>query len=107
MGGALNIQTGAAPFDWQSTGIIYQRTNLITGQQYIGQAYDFEGYLARQSAEDNALRAQHYYDILQQGIPNAPGSLNLAEENYIRLNGGPRTQGGTLQNLRYQMNEQN
>ncbi len=86
-------------------GIIYRRTNPFTGRQYYGQARNLNNYLARQSAEDNALRVNHIYDIMEY-VPNDKLSLNLPEENYIRLNGGPRVKGGTLENLRYQMNDQ-
>jgi RHS repeat-associated protein len=89
----------------EAEGIIYRRTNPITGRNYIGQAKNEFDYLARQRTHDRALNVRHDYEILQR-VPNDKLSLDLAEETQIRLNGGPKRWGGVLENLKYQMNDQ-
>nr|WP_275901443.1 RHS repeat-associated core domain-containing protein [Pectobacterium parmentieri] len=47
--------------DAKKEGVVYLRTNLQTGEQYVGQAKSDERFAARQAKHDAALGVQHKY----------------------------------------------
>jgi RHS repeat-associated protein len=84
-------------------GVVYKRVNPKTGEVYVGQAENFERFLARQNEHNTQLGLRHDYTVLERVEPGL--ELNMAEETWIRKFGGPVRQGGSVQNKRYQMNE--
>lgn len=87
----------------QPSGIVYRRTDPGTGEQYVGQSKSEALYQKRQQAHDRKLGVPHDYEVVGRAEPGR--ALNVLEEDHIRLNGGPKSQGGSLANKRYQMNE--
>ena len=88
-------------------GIIYLRTNPRTGAEYVGQAKSATHFAARQRAHDIKLGVRHDYRIIERARSGT--KLDVAEESAIRLRGGPKNKSnpnGTLENKRYQMNEE-
>jgi hypothetical protein len=83
-------------------GVVYVRTNPITGEGYVGQSKSMERFLVRQGEHDRLLGVDHRYEILERVNP---GDLDMAEESWIRRLGGPKNKGGTLANKRYQVND--
>jgi hypothetical protein len=79
-------------------GIVYLRTNLETGEKYVGRSKSYDRFLERQVEHNRALDTKHHYDILERARPGT--SLRKAEEDWIRTYGGP----GKLANRRYEMN---
>jgi RHS repeat-associated protein len=78
--------------DNAAEGIVYLRTNLETGKQYVGQAKNTDRYLKRQlehaaknNAEysfkilDNATPGRSTLDVLEQRMINQYGGLNILE----------------------------
>lgn len=84
------------------TGIVYLRRNPLTGIYYVGRANDPNLYIRRQNSHDYRYNLRHEYTVLGNYAPGQ--SLRFAEETFIRSLGGPASQGGTLQNQRYEMN---
>ncbi|MEO0248884.1 MAG: hypothetical protein ABIN58_04945, partial [candidate division WOR-3 bacterium] len=86
-------------------GVIYERTNPITGAKYIGQAKSVRRFVERMAEENADLGVQHTFRILERA--KLGRALDVAEETAIRRYGGPRTKGqrGPLENARYQMND--
>ncbi|MDO3645237.1 DUF6443 domain-containing protein [Mucilaginibacter sp. L3T2-6] len=89
----------------EEEGVVYERTNPKTGEKYVGQAKSDERYLKRQGEHDKKLEVKHKYKILGRAKPGE--KLNVLEETHIREGGGPKSQGGSLQNARYQMSDAN
>jgi hypothetical protein len=77
-------------------GVVYLRTNLQTGERYVGGT---TRYLKCQAEHDINLGVTHDYDVLEYVNPGA--NLRKVEEYWIRRLGGP----GVLANKRYEMNE--
>jgi len=77
-------------------GVVYLRTNLQTGERYVGGTMR---YLKRQAEHDAKLGIEHDYSILERVNPGT--SLRKSEEDWVRRLGGP----GVLANKRYEMNE--
>lgn len=84
---------------------------------YIGRTRDDETFKARQDAHNRELRRQsannkevsaqpikYNFDIIRRVQPGE--SLRKAEEDEIRWHGGPKTQGGSLANKRYEMSDE-
>ena len=98
------------PLTWTDifglTGVVYLRTDPITGREYVGQSKSPEHFQRRQRAHNRRLqrttgtKAQYDFQVLQDNV--TPGSaLRKAEEDWIRAGGGP----GALENRRYEMND--
>jgi RHS repeat-associated protein len=97
------------PFSWIDPlglqckkGVVYRRTNPKTGKQYIGKSKDDKNFLRRQKAHDRRHGVKHKYEVIENAEPG--DNLAKAEEDWIRKGGGPETQGGPLENRRYEMN---
>lgn len=86
------------------SGVVYKRTDLLSGETYVGQAKSLERYDARQleHARDNLDKL---FDFEVLGRANPGQDLDVLEESWIRHLGGPSNQGGSLVNKRYQMND--
>lgn len=103
---APNVLVWIDPFGL--TGVVYLRINPITGAEYVGQSKSMQAFLRRQAAHNSFLNKlsggtgmKYNFHLLDSNI--TPGTLlDKAEESWIRAGGGP----GTLENKRYQMNEQ-
>jgi RHS repeat-associated protein len=88
------------------TGVVYLRTDPVTGEEYVGQAKSPAHYRARQNAHNRAARKatgnpgfKYDFDELEKNV--TPGVLlDRAEEDWIRAGGGPKT---GLENKRHQM----
>ena len=110
-----NIEAGGAiavlpillgGFDTQgpeAEGVVYLRTNPETQEEYVGQSKNEQTFDVRQDTHDRNEGVKHDYKILQRAKPGA--ELDKAEEDHIRLRGGPKRKGGRLANKRYQMND--
>ncbi|MFD8022588.1 ricin-type beta-trefoil lectin domain protein [Streptomyces lavendulae] len=86
-------------------GVIYLRTDLNTGEEYIGQAINWDRYLARQRehAKDHP-NASFTFEVVDRGV--AGTDLDVLEESWMRAGGGKRTvPGSVLTNKRVQMSE--
>ena len=82
----------------KASGVVYRRTDLRTGEQYIGRSKNEAAYVKRQKAHDRAQKTAHKYEVLE----HADGTqLRVAEESAIRQHGGP----SRLANKRYEMND--
>ncbi len=81
-------------------GIIYKRTNPITGKEYVGKVKSYKRYLERQGEHNRELGVKHRYDIIQRGIEEGL-PLDVAEETWMRKLGGLEKEGGTLANKRH------
>ena len=91
----------------KAEGIVYLRTNPKTGAEYVGQAKSAAHFEARQAAHDSKLGVKHFYDKIGKADPGT--KLDVAEESAIRARGGANNKSnpnGTLENKRYQMNEE-
>jgi hypothetical protein len=86
-------------------GIIYLRTDTAGGE-YVGQAKSEERYDTRQAEHAAKNPEQDFeFQILERVPANSGRSLDVAEAGWIRAGGGPRSDGGALQNGRYQMDD--
>ena len=72
------------------------------GKEYIGKVISPERFIERQGEHDRATKRVNTYRIIKDKVPL--NNLSLEAETAIRLGGGPATQGGTLENKRYEMN---
>lgn len=80
--------------------VIYLRTDRNTGNQYIGQSSSYSRYTRRQYEHGyNNPAADYEFEVLGRAKPGT--DLDVLEEDYIRLYGGP----GVLENKRHQMND--
>jgi RHS repeat-associated protein len=84
----------------EEEGIVYRRTNVKTGEEYIGRSKSEKAFLNRQNAHDSRLGVKHEYEVIGRGRNGTP--LRAAEESAIRTHGGP----GKLANKRYEMNDE-
>ncbi len=83
----------------KASGVVYRRTDLKTGEQYIGRSRNEATYLNRQARHDWALGTKHKYEVIGRADGN---NLRVAEESAIRKHGGPTK----LANKRYEMNDE-
>jgi RHS repeat-associated protein len=77
-----------------NTGVVYLRTDPVTGKQYVGKSKSKEAYERRKKAHDRKKKkgcAGHPgcdFQELETGIGGEP-ALSQAEEDWIRVGGGP------------------
>ena len=87
-------------------GIIYLRASS-KGGEYVGEAENAARYAERQLEHAAANPTE---SVVFQELERVPAgsrrSLNVAEEDWIRAGGGPRSTGGRLENDRHQMNDE-
>lgn len=87
------------------SGVVYLRTDVLTGEEYIGQAKNWKRYLARQ--KEHAKKhpgAAFSFEVV--GRANPGKDLDVLEESWIRAGGGKKSvPGSVLQNGRVQMND--
>jgi RHS repeat-associated protein len=97
------------------TGIIYLRTDPITGKQYVGKSKSPESFVRRQQAHNRALnkanpelgsKQRYIFEKLETDIKGKQ-QLSLAEENWIREKGGIAKDGGPLENKIHAMSDEN
>ncbi|MBK6779768.1 MAG: hypothetical protein IPI38_17465 [Gemmatimonadetes bacterium] len=95
LGSAMAAEASAS----RASGVVYRRTNLKTGEQYIGRSKNEAAFEGRVGAHDRKFATKHKYDI----IDRADGTqLRVAEESAIRRHGGP----SKLANKRFEMNDE-
>ncbi|MFC8349548.1 RHS repeat-associated core domain-containing protein [Streptomyces sp. NPDC057280] len=81
-------------------GVVYLRTDLITGKEYVGQAKSWERYLKRQGEHAKAHPASTYtFEVLGRATPGT--DLDVLEESWMRAGGGKYI----LENKRVQMSD--
>jgi len=72
----------------ETLGIVYKRTDAITGRCYIGRCNSAELYKLRQKAHDrNNPGAKYKFEIIDKAKPGQ--ELRKAEQRQIDLHGGP------------------
>jgi RHS repeat-associated protein len=86
-------------------GIVYLRTNVVTGEKYIGQAKSESRFAKRQKEHDKNLLSKHEYEPLGNATPGK--QLDVLEESMIRNHGSIAKEGGSLLNKRHQMSDKN
>jgi RHS repeat-associated protein len=81
-------------------GVVYLRTDLTTGQEYVGQAKSWKRYLKRQAehAKKNP-GAAYTFEVLGRARPGV--DLDVLEESWMRAGGGKYI----LENKRVQMSD--
>jgi hypothetical protein len=88
-------------------GIVYQRTELLDGKPYIGEAKSGSRFITRQAEHARANPdADFEFEIIGRAEPGA--ELNRLEEYFIRQGGGPTNLShpdGGLANWRHQMSD--
>ncbi|MCX5651672.1 MAG: hypothetical protein NTU45_09835, partial [Planctomycetota bacterium] len=87
----------------EQAGVVYKRSNPITGKTYVGQSKSPSRFDARRGEHDRQLGVQHEYEIL--GTAPQGKELDVLEESMIRSHGGIERRGGTLSNRRHQMSD--
>ncbi|MHB1186972.1 RHS repeat-associated core domain-containing protein [Thiobacillus sp.] len=97
--GLQGVQIAAA----DNNAIIYKRTGP-SGECYVGSSCSPDRYNQRQREHDKKTGRTNSYEILDEKVP--ADQRRVIEEQRIRENGGPSKQGGTLENKRYEMNDQ-
>jgi len=100
-GRAASLTRSAAK---KADGIVYERTNPLTGECYIGQCKSSARFNARQKEHDRELGVQHDFEI--QGRADPGEALDVLEETTIRKKRGIKKRGGNLENKRHQMSEE-
>jgi hypothetical protein len=86
-------------------GVIYLRTDVLTGEEYVGQAESWSRYLSRQRehARDHP-HASFKFEVLGRANPGV--DLDVLEESWMRAGGGKKSvPGSVLQNKRVQMSD--
>ncbi|MEW9702990.1 hypothetical protein ABRS97_27985, partial [Paenibacillus sp. SI92] len=81
----------------KTEGIVYKRTNIKTGKEYVGQAKSIERYILRQ--KEHATKNGQQYEFEELGRAKAGSELDILEQTMINLHGGLGKEGGTLENL--------
>jgi len=84
-------------------GVIYKRSDPLSGESYVGQAKSESRYLTRQLEHNRGLGTTH--DFQEIGRAKAGIDLDVMEESTIRSLGGIVRRGGDLVNKRHQMSE--
>lgn len=85
-------------------GIVYLRKGP-SGERYVGQAKSDERFLKRQGEHNRKTQRTNTYEILGYAKPGK--DLDVLEETHIRRQGGLPKDGGSLENKRYQMSDEN
>ncbi|MFF9803339.1 polymorphic toxin-type HINT domain-containing protein, partial [Streptomyces rochei] len=86
-------------------GVVYLRTDLNTGEEYVGQAKSWSRYLKRQREHAKKFpTAAFSFEVL--GRANPGQDLDVLEESWMRAGGGKKSvPGSVLENGRVQMND--
>ncbi|MFF4010641.1 polymorphic toxin-type HINT domain-containing protein [Streptomyces sp. NPDC001717] len=86
-------------------GVVYLRTDLITGEEYVGQAKSWDRFLKRQREHARDYPNKSFtFEVL--GRANPGQDLDVLEESWMRAGGGKKTvPGSVLENTRVQMND--
>jgi len=104
-GGGLG---GAARSGAEGEGVVYVRTDVKTGEKYVGQSQSESRFRQRQQEHVREHPDSDFeFEIL--GRARTGEQLDRKEEYYIRQMGGPKNKAnpdGLLANKRHQMNDQ-
>ncbi|MBM7570649.1 DNRLRE domain-containing protein [Aquibacillus albus] len=101
-GGMIGRTTKAVSKGKDKAGIIYKRTDVKTGKDYIGQTKSPERYLKRQKEHARKNPSARYeYEIIGREVPGKP--LDILEQRNINKYGGLEKNGGLLENKRNQI----
>jgi hypothetical protein len=85
-------------------GVVYKRTNVKTGEEYIGQAKSMERYEKRQAEHSRANKdARYEFEVIGRATPGK--DLDILEQKKINEYGGLKKNGGLLENKRNQIRE--
>jgi RHS repeat-associated protein len=86
-------------------GTIYLRVDKATGAEYVGKAKT--GRLEKRKAEHASDHPDKEFEfhVLEDVKPGGKRKLNVAEEDWIRAGGGPKSRGGRLENDKYALND--
>jgi len=86
-------------------GVIYLRTDLLSGEEYVGQAKSWSRYLKRQLEHARDYPNKSFsFEVL--GRANPGQDLDVLEESWMRAGGGKKSVPGSgLENSRVQMND--
>jgi len=108
-GGPVGCEADPGAFEGTSTtqdGLVYMRTDLLTGATYIGQAKNWSRYETRQKEHRRANpTAEYRFKVMSRA--DAGTDLDRVEQYYIDACGGPTNKSnpdGSLDNKRNQMN---
>jgi hypothetical protein len=71
-----------------AVGVVYRRTNPLTGSKYVGQAKSAARYLTRQAEHNFKAGKAYVYEIIAKAEPGK--ALRYVEEKAIRAEGGLR-----------------
>ena len=86
-------------------GVIYLRSDK-DGNEYVGQAESVDRFKQRKKEHLNDSPEKGFtFQELERVPQGGARTLDAAEEDWIRAGGGPKKQGGRLDNGRYQMND--
>lgn len=86
-------------------GVVYLRTDLLSGEEYVGQAKSWSRYLKRQGEHAKDYPGKSFvFEVL--GRANPGQDLDVLEESWMRAGGGKKSvPGSVLENTRVQMND--
>ncbi|MFF8280422.1 LamG-like jellyroll fold domain-containing protein [Streptomyces lateritius] len=105
-GGTPVLVHNSSPTPPTPAGVIYLRTDLNTGEEYIGQAKSWKRYLKRQK-EHAKKHPNAAFDFEVVGRANPGVDLDVLEESWMRAGGGKKTvPGSVLTNSRVQMSDE-
>ncbi|WP_306319994.1 MULTISPECIES: polymorphic toxin-type HINT domain-containing protein [unclassified Streptomyces] len=100
-----NATPASAPVPSAPAGVVYLRTDIATGAEYVGQAKSWGRYVARMQ-EHNRKRGGAGYNFEVLGRANPGQALDVLEEDWMRAGGGKSSvPGSVLENKRVQMND--
>ena len=104
-GGIPVLVHNTTPTPPTPAGVVYLRTDLITGEEYVGQAKSWQRYLKRQTEHARKFPNKVFtFEVLGRANPGL--DLDVLEESWIRAGGGKNSvPGSVLQNDRVQMND--
>ena len=86
----------------KAEGIVYLRTNIKTGKNYVGQAKSKARYKARQK-EHQYNNPGERYSYKKIGKAKQGRNLDVYEQKMINKHGGLAKEGGSLENKRHQI----
>jgi hypothetical protein len=98
------VNKSPSPPKGTAEGVVYKRTNVKTGDEYIGQSKSMVRYEKRQ-AEHRRADKNARYEFELVGRANPGKELNILEQKKINEHGGLKKKGGTLENKRNQISE--
>ncbi|MFE3021512.1 polymorphic toxin-type HINT domain-containing protein [Streptomyces sp. NPDC059256] len=87
------------------SGVVYLRTDLISGEEYVGQAKNWNRFTKRQREHAKKYPNKSFtFEVL--GRANPGKDLDVLEESWMRAGGGKKSvPGSVLENGRVQMND--